>query len=317
MSKRRLAMILIIVCLYLMPCKVQAASTADAKEFISTDTLCTLGITYSSNGTSFSDLPIRLYKIAEVSSDFQYTLAPAYKASNLIINGIRTVGEWDVIRSTLETYIIANGIRPESVILTDEYGEAHFGSLLPGLYLAVTDRVVQNETTYTFESALMALPNLNNAGFWQYSLEVTPKSRSTDPSEPDKVIELDVIKLWKGDSDKNVRPQSIEVEIFRNGESYKTVELSKDNNWKYSWTAEDDGSVWKVFEQSAPAGYTMTVDERETSFIITNTFNYEEPDTPPSPPTGDTSNTLLYIILMNISGITLIILGIRGKRKNV
>ena len=63
-----------------------------------------------------------------------------------------------------------------------------------------------------------------------------------------------------------------------------------------------------------PEGYTMTVEDRGNSFLITNTF-----DGPPirPPQTGDTANILLYIVLMTISGSMLIILGITGKRKRL
>ena len=63
-----------------------------------------------------------------------------------------------------------------------------------------------------------------------------------------------------------------------------------------------------------PAGYTMIVEERETSFVLTNT---RPPDKPDIPQTGDTTNIMLFFVLMNVSGIMLIILGIAGKRKRI
>ena len=59
MAKRRIGIIAFIlcVCLYLIPCQVQAASTADAKEPITTDKNCSLTISYCSNGIAFSALP--------------------------------------------------------------------------------------------------------------------------------------------------------------------------------------------------------------------------------------------------------------------
>lgn len=123
-----------------------------------------------------------------------------------------------------------------------------------------------------------------------------------------------LLKLWKGDNGSHARPATIEVEIFRNGTSYQTVTLSEENHWVYTWSAEDDGSDWKVVERNIPTGYTMTVEERETAFVLTNTFDH---DVPKPPETGDTANIMLWVILMIVSGSSLIIFGITGKRNRV
>ena len=319
MAKRRMGIIAFIlcICLYLIPCQVQAASTSDAKEPISTNENCSLTISYCSGGIAFSELPVNLYKIADVSADYQYTLTSSFEKSNLILNGIQTVGEWNVIRSTLETYILANDITAGFNAKTDFEGKASFDALKPGLYLAITERIIQDETTYVFDSALIALPGLGADGLWQYQVDVTSKSEIIPPSRDDEEIELKVLKLWKGDGGSSARPATIEIEIFRKGTSYQTVTLSENNHWTYTWSAKDDGSDWKVVERNIPTGYTMTIEERETSFVLTNTLNRDVPDNPDSPQTGDTSNILLWVILMIVSGSMLIILGITGKRNRV
>jgi len=319
MAKRRMGIIAFIlcICLYLIPCQVQAASTADAKEPISTNENCSLTISYCSGGIAFSELPVKLYKIADVSADYQYTLTSSFEKSKLILNGIQTVGEWNVIRSTLETYILANDITADFNAKTDFEGKASFDALRPGLYLAITERIIQEETTYVFDSALIALPGLGADGLWQYQVDVTSKSEIIPPSEDDEEIELKVLKLWKGDGGSSARPTTIEIEIFRNGTSYQTATLSENNHWTYTWSAKDDGSDWKVVERNIPTGYTMTIEERETSFVLTNTLNRDVPDNPDSPQTGDTSNIMLWVILMIASGSMFIILGITGKRNRV
>ena len=319
MAKRRIEIIAFIlcICLYLIPCQVQAASTADAKEPISINENCSLTISYCSGDVAFSELPVKLYKIADVSADYQYTLTSSFEKSNLILNGIQTVGEWNVIRSTLETYILANDITADFNAKTDFEGKASFDALKPGLYLAITERIIQDETTYVFDSALIALPGLGADGLWQYQVDVTSKSEIIPPSEADEETERKVLKLWKGDSGSSARPTTIEVEIFRNSTSYQTVTLSEDNHWTYTWSAKDDGSDWKVVERNIPTGYTMTIEERETSFVLTNTLNRDVLDNPDSPQTGDTSNIMLWVILMIVSGSMLIILGITGKRNRV
>ena len=315
MAKRRMAVMIALICLcfWLTPCYAMAASTTDASEPINVNQDCMLTLTYTCDGTAFEDVSVKLYKIADVSSDFQYTLTSHFEQSELILNGVRTNGEWNVIRSTLEAHIIADNIKADAVAKTDSEGIVCFEDLKPGLYLAVVGTVTQEDITCFFDSALVALPGLSADGRPQYQVTVASKSEMIPPS--DKEIELKVLKLWKGDEGRNSRPKNIEVEIFRDGASYKKVVLSEDDNWSYSWTAKDDGAKWTVIERNTPSGYTMTAQNRDTSFILTNTYTPAKPDEPfDAPQTGDTSNIMLYVIFMIVSGSMLIILGIIGKR---
>ena len=316
MVKRRVAVmtLLLSLCLSWLPGYVQAASTADAREPISSDKDCSLTIAYRHDGKSFSALPVKLYKIAEVSADFQYSLTAPFANSGLILNGVQSVGEWNVIRSTLETHILAYGIAANQTVVTDQDGQTCFQGIKPGLYLAITEQVLQNDWIYAFDSALVALPGLGTDGLWQYEITAAAKAEAIPPVAGDEEIKFKVLKLWKGDLGRSDRPENIEVEIFCNGASYQTVILSEENHWAYSWKATDDGSVWKVVEKNIPSGYAMTIEERGTSFVLTNTFVQDNPGRPKPPQTGDTSNIMLYFILMIISGSMLITLGLAGKR---
>ena len=316
MAKRRVGLIAMILCLCLLPRTVFAASTADAKETIATDRACSLNVSYRCDGNAFDGQSVKLYKIAEVSGDARYTLTPDFGASGLILNGIQTNGEWNVIRSTLEGFILANKVAPELVGVTDEKGEVRFDGLEPGLYLTSGVRATQGDLTYAFASALVAMPGLSADGYWQYEVSVAAKPRVIPPSDPDQDISYKVLKLWKGDEDLPDRPIQIEVEIFCNGSHFKTVILSEENHWSYSWTAKNDGANWAVAERNVPEGYRMTMEERGTTFVLTNVWVSDDPDAPINPPpTGDTSNIYLYAVLMFASGAMLIILGMTGKRK--
>lgn len=312
MAGRRMGIIgfLFCLCLCLIPCFAQAASVTNAVEAISPERDCSLVLSYRSDEKALSDVPVKLYKIADVSADFIYSPTSAFADTGLVLNGIQSVGEWDVIRSTLETYILANSIEETAEALTDQEGHAGFEALKPGLYLA--EEVKAEECV--FDSALIAMPSLGVDGLWQYDVAASPKAGAMPPVEPDEEKEYKILKLWKGDDGSSERPRSIAVEIFRNGTSYDTVILSEENHWSYCWTVKADDAAWKVVERNVPQGYTATVHERAATFILTNTLISD--DLPvDSPETGDSSNILLYTVLMYASGIVLILLGITGKRK--
>lgn len=320
MINRKLGIIvfLLCLCLHLLPYQVMAATTSDAVEPIIPGNECSLTVSYCCGETAFSGIQVKLYRIAEVSADFRYTLAQSFAASGLILDGIRTAGEWNVVRSTLEAHILAYNIAPEFTSVTNEDGQASFESLKTGMYLAIVNQVEQDDLHYRFDSALIALPGIEQDGRWQYQVSVNAKGEVLPPIDPDEEVELKVLKLWRGDEGRNDRPNSIEVEIFCDGSSYKTVILSEENHWAYSWSAMDDGSSWTVVERNVPQGYTMTVEERQSTFVLTNTWTPTYPDDPGKPPqTGDTSNILLYVLLMIGSGSMLMILGVTGKKSRL
>lgn len=319
MAQRRMGIMvfLLCICLCLLPCYVQATSTADAAEPISLEKECTLTLSYVYDGTGFAGVPVDLYQIADVSPDFQYTPTPSFADAVTSINGVRTAGEWNVIRTTLEAHILSNHIQPYRSDMTDDTGKVVFSGLRPGLYLAISETVMGEDLTCAFDSALVSLPTLDADGIWQYQVVVTPKPQVLPPIEPDETLEYKVLKLWQGDSGYNGRPKSIEVELFRNGSSYEIVTLSEENHWSYTWTEEDPTAKWMATEHNVPTGYLAALEQRGMTFVLTNSLNQDAPTPSEQPKTGDTANILLYSLLMYLSGILLILLGISRKRKRV
>ncbi len=320
MINRKIPILFIVLCLCfcLMPYQVMAASTSDAVDPILPEEECLLTLSYCYADSAFSGVEVKLYRIAEVSADFHYTLTQPFEASGLVLDGIQTAGEWNVARSTLEAHILADHLAPEFTSVTNENGKARFEALKTGMYLAIVSQAAQQDLHYQIDSALIPLPGLGPDGCWRYQVSMNAKAEPLPPTDPDEELELKVLKLWKGDENRKDRPQSVEVEIFCNGTSYKTVMLSEENHWAYSWSAKDDGSNWTVVERNIPQGYTMTVEKRRSTFVLTNTWTPTDPDDPGKfPQTGDTMNILPYVLLMIGSGILLIILGTSGKKSRL
>ena len=342
MAKRKMGIMTVVLlcCLWLMPCVVMNASASSVKDPIITDRKCTLTISYQCDGAAFSDQTVYLYKIADVSRDFRYTLDSSVADSEVVLNKVQTNNEWNVIRTTLESYLFANHVEPILTAVTDELGQVHFSGLKPGMYFASPVYVVEDHGTYLFDSALIAVPGLASNGHWQYQVAVTAKTDVLPPIGPDGETQYKVLKLWRGDEGPANRPQSIEVEIFRDGVSYQMASLSEENHWYVSWMTKEDGAVWTVAERNVPEGYTVTVEKRGTTFVLINTWKSEnvpaekpdaedstpekqDPEKATQPPsasesktkTGDTANVLLYIVLMYLSGSSLVLLGIMGKSK--
>ena len=285
MIYRKLSIIVCLLCLCFcwLSGQATAASTSDAVEPIIPDKACSLTISYCSGETAFSGLEVKLYRIAEVSADFRYTLTKPFASSGLFLNGIQSTGEWNVVRATLEAHILAKNIAPDFTAETNDAGKVSFTSLKTGIYLAIVGKAEQGDVRCRFDSALIAVPGLGTDGRWQYDVSVNAKGEMIPPADSEEEIKLKVLKLWRGDEGKNVRPQSIEVEIFCDGVRYKTVTLSEENHWGFSWTVKNDGSNWTVVERNVPEGYTMTVEKKTTAFVLTNAWNPPDPDDPSNP----------------------------------
>lgn len=282
-------------------------STADAKEAIDPTRTCSLKLTYRLDGKALEGMEIALYRVANVSADFQYRLTGAFSDYSVEVNGVQSQSEWKEITDTLEAYILADKPAPNDTKTTDSSGIVQYAGLAVGLYLV---RWTGNETVdqvYGFAPFLVSVPGLGEDGKWIYDVDALPKPGLMPEPETDK---LTLVKLWRDGSQSNKRPKSVAVDIFRNGQLYKTVELTAAGNWTYTW--ETDGTyTWTAVERNVPDGYTVTVQSKDGNTIqITNTL----PDNPPPPYTGDSTNTYVRMMLTALSGIILIVLGVHRRK---
>ena len=92
-----------------------------------------------------------------------------------------------------------------------------------------------------------------------------------------------MLKVWE-DGDGENRPESIQVQLLKNGEVAETVTLSAGNNWRYTWRNLSEKEDWRVVEKETPKGYTVTVSQEGITFVMTNTQGEpEEPEEPTEP----------------------------------
>ncbi len=178
----------------------------------------------------------------------------------------------------------ADGIRPESIkVQLYKNGNTK-------VYDAV-ELSEKNNWSYTWEG----LPTMENnediiyavdeveipAG---YEKEVTNKETKfiiTNTHVPD-VTKISVEKVWNDNNDQDgIRPTTIKVQLYADGKaSGRTVELSENNNWKYTWNnlskqKAGEDIVYTVDEVEIPDGYIKTVTSKGTAFTITNTHTPE------------------------------------------
>ena len=93
----------------------------------------------------------------------------------------------------------------------------------------------------------------------------------------EEYVEISVRKVWDDHSNPD-RPQSIQVQLKKDGAAYSTpATLNAANGWEFRWMGLEKGPVWTVDETAVPEGYTRTIaGSAATGFVITNTRVSEE-----------------------------------------
>lgn len=91
--------------------------------------------------------------------------------------------------------------------------------------------------------------------------------------------ELTVHKNWDDNGDPD-RPESVKVNLLKDGKVAETVVLNEANQWTYHWSELDDRYQWTV-EEEAIEGYEVSYKWEDNNVFITNHNDYTpvvEPD---------------------------------------
>ena len=262
-----------------MPLSVEARGSVD------TGKKGSLGLTYRYQTTLLPDVNVHLYRIADISSAGEFTLISPYDQFPVTdLNKISDQSEWDNLIKPVAAYIYTNNVTPDAEAVSDADGKISFTDLKLGIYLVVSDALVQpeNNCTYSFSSFLTSIPGLDADDNWTnsvYDVVGVPKCEKTvNP----KTVPYYVYKRWDDSGYAGNRPTSISVNIYVDGTLYTTQTLSAGNNWSYSWTYQE-GHVFTIAE-STGGSYSVALSESGNDFILTNTYNPNYPDYPPDNP---------------------------------
>jgi len=301
---RSLFQLLLISVILCFPLKLQAAP-------VEPEHPSSLELEYTADNKAFEGLDVKLYCVAEVIPDGTYALTGAFANYPVNIYGITAQKEWDEIRETLCSYIVADEIEPTCIGKTDEKGIVLFSDLLPGIYLIEEIELDLGNETAFFDNFLVVVPTQSEDGSYNYDVAAKPKCLISSVDPAPKYSEYKVVKQWKDYGKENERPKLIEVEIYKDEKLDSIVQLSEENNWTYRWKSEEDGSKWSVVEKNVPDGYRVTTITEGNTIVLTNTCEGEAS----KPETGDQVSVWPYILGLCFSGMVLIIAGVWRKRK--
>ena len=287
---RRLVLCMVVV-MMLIPAQTFAIDRIDLDESVS------LTIEFTHEGQPLPGAQLQIYKVADISERGEFTFLEPFSGYPLQFNELDG-NDWAAIANTLNAYVQLDDVQPTAAGVTDSTGSISFprarSEMEPGLYLITGDTLTYNDMCFTPVPTLVTLPNREeNSHQWDYSVTVAMKY--TFRTAP---VDYTVMKVWKDDGSEAARPASVKINLLKDGEIADTVELSRDNNWTYTWTELERGYTWTVTEE-VPDGYTVSITEGQqtagaavsgsvssanTVFTVTNT--YTPPEDSKLPQTG-------------------------------
>lgn len=214
----------------------------------------------------------------------------------------------DDAAATLTVYAFRDGLTPTAEGITDEAGCVVFEGLQAGVYLLVGQQAVTEEYVYTPQPVLVQVPGWQEDIYeWDRRLEV-----KYSQEEKQETVEVTVLKLWEGDADTGARPDSVEVQLLKDGEVYDTVTLSRENNWTHTWDELEGGHQWTVAEKDIPENYKLSITGDSNGFVLTNT--YDGPGGPGEEELPQTGQLWWPVLLLAGAGMVLVLVGLVRRR---
>lgn len=255
-----------------------------------------LTIEYQKNHMSLGGALFGLYYVADVDAYGKFTLAGDFSDYPVVVNDLDEEG-FRKLAYTLEGYILRDNLQPAMEKRTGVDGTVTFDSetdgLKLGLYLVQGEQHEQDGYSFDAHCFMVALPSIDeNTNEQMYNMTARPKSRAYPTAvKPDSSISYKVLKVWDDEGYASERPNTLTVQLLRDGAVYDTVKLNSENDWRYVWKDLDARCTWTVVEVEEP-NYTVTVIRSGTTFVVTNSY-YKDSSTqePVAPPTDTDTDT--------------------------
>ena len=235
----------------------------------------TLTVNYEgTDGTLISGAEFYLYKVGEIDRFGEVEPTGAFADYPLSYKELDASG-WKKLAGMLAVYVEKDEIEPMDSGMTDAQGTLNFPNnveeMTTGLYLVMGEEYIYQHQRYTPEAALICLPNRDENEDWIYDVVMNPKYGPVV-----EMTQIQVIKKWDDDENSaGERPEEIQIQLLNDGKEVETITLSKENNWRYTWTDLEPSSEWTVVEKDVPEGYTVDLEQDGNIFVFTNI--YEEP----------------------------------------
>ena len=181
----------------------------------------------------------------------------------------------DIVESNINDYALSGNIVKKHE--QPEYGDNAWLIVISGLPLLTTGQYSISE------DGVPSYQLVSSTGTDDTYFEITNKHE-------DEVVDLAVRKVWNDNNDKHkVRPQSVTVRLYADGQEIDSVVLTAENNWQATFGELQKyiGGVeieYTISEDAVEYYVTKITGSAEEGFTIENDVDYpEEPKKPEKP----------------------------------
>ena len=249
---RKIISVFLMVCVFLM-----IPLTASAQEF-DPDRLGSISVTLMDQDgkTPIKGAELSLYYVATASlnskNKLSYTFTDAFQDCGCALDD-------PALAVKLDTFVQDHAVSAAK-LATDSHGTVSFTNLPLGLYFVKQTNTVTGYAPCT--SFLVTVPNYN-ADAYMYDVNASPKTDVT------KLTDITIKKAWNtGGASK--APNSVTVQLLKNGVVVKTATLNAKNNWQVTYTDMPESDSYSILEINIPKGFTATYSRRGYVFTVTN-----------------------------------------------
>ncbi len=215
-----------------------------------------------------------------------FTLNEPFASDGIVVPDEGDDEGYKALAQTLASYAARDNVPPLATLDTDANGQVRFDNIAEGLYLVTGDSAVLGELTVIPLPTLVSIPYVTPSGDVSTDAVCEPKVEVRTPVP--ETVERRALKIWEDDGNEADRPESVTVQLLRDGEIYEEVTLNSENNWRVSWENLDAAYTWQVTEKDVPEGYTVQIEQQGITFTMTNTKESPPPTTVPSEPSTTT-----------------------------
>lgn len=228
-----------------------------------------LHLVCESDETVLSDIEWSIYLAAKHDPvKKSYNFVGQFRNYSVRIDDLSSASEIQDAADTLENYADIDNLKPMDTRSTDNEGSLKFDVLRGGIYLLTGERIKTNATEVVPAPMLIYVtedcPHIFLVSY--------PKFEIRNTSEQKK-IRYNVNKIWLNDENMiSDRPESIELEIYCDNKLDRSIVMSDETDWSYSWEGEAD-SVWRIKEKEVPTGYTVVCRSDGVDFVVVNSHD--------------------------------------------
>lgn len=299
---------------------------------IRTDAKTYMIVRYQFQGQAIPGANFKIWRVADVDDFCRFTAVNEFAGCEYTENlNQNDQASWKAMAHNLKPWVIKQGIAPYVTGQTDVvngdivFSEAKGNMLKPGLYLLVGEPPATiGDYTYSSAPTMIYLPEINmDDNDWDYGSEAEPviiKPKGERGDDPDVDTRLKVIKTWEEYGYTDKRPESITVELLKNGKIERRAELSEKNDWRYTFEnlpVYEDGKLneWDLDEVYFDDNYRSEITREGITYIVKNIYTGELPPGDPTPLLPNTGLLWWPVPVLAGLGVLFIVLGAGKRRK--